>query len=59
MRVKKSDLKVIIPVLLVAVALFIVSQVMPRESKQSNAGVLPSEEVAASHTPAPEATETL
>lgn len=55
---KKSDLKVIIPVLLVAVALFIVSQVMPRESKQSNAGVLPSEEVAASHTPAPEATET-
>ncbi len=58
MRVKKSDLKVIIPVLLVAVALFIVSQVMPRESKQSNAGVLPSEEVAASHTPAPEATET-
>ncbi len=52
---KKKDLKVIIPVIVLAAALFVASQVMPRENKQANAGALATS-IAQTGTPAPTAT---
>lgn len=55
---KKKDLKIIIPILALALILLILSQVLPRENKQANAGALVTAAVAAenpSPSPAKEA----
>jgi len=57
---KKKDLKVIIPVAVLALALFILAQALPKENKQSNAGALTdataTQAVSPTQTPVPSPT---
>lgn len=57
---KKKDLKVIIPVAVLALALFILAQTLPKENKQSNAGALAgataTQAVSPTQTPVPSPT---
>ena len=57
---KKKDLKVIIPVAVLALALFILAQALPKENKQSNAGALAgataTQAVSPTQTPVPSPT---